>query len=327
MYIKPENERGQDKIILAVTCVMAAVLAVIVISVAAAYRAKEPAAPASSTTVAESTAETTGTPETPEPAETETTAAPVAEATDAYVPFDTTPESSAESDTGAAATDTNAPAESGSSADYDSVILGETEDMGQEYIDKIVFLGDSTTYGLRAYSMLSGGKDTTQVWTPMSGTLTLSYANVVKIVYPETNEEITIAEAVERKKPEYLVITLGVNGVSFMDEASFKKEYSKLIENIKSISPNTKIMLQSIFPVADNYALLDSINNNKIDAANKWVKAIAKECGVKYLDTQSVLRGDDGNLIKSYQNGDGIHLETSGFQAVLTYIRYHGYTD
>ena len=28
--------------------------------------------------------------------------------------------------------------------------LAETEDMGQSYIDEITFLGDSTTYGLRA---------------------------------------------------------------------------------------------------------------------------------------------------------------------------------
>ena len=38
-----------------------------------------------------------------------------------------------------------------------TTVLGETEDAGSEYIDKLVFIGDSTTYGLKAYGMLSGG--------------------------------------------------------------------------------------------------------------------------------------------------------------------------
>lgn len=78
---------------------------------------------------------------------------------------------------------------------YPDTVLAETADAGQAYIDKLVFLGDSTTYGLRAYKMLAGGKDTTQVWTPKTGTLTLSQASFATIVYPETDEELTIADA------------------------------------------------------------------------------------------------------------------------------------
>ena len=131
---------------------------------------------------------------------------------------------------------------------YPDTVLAETADAGQAYIDKLVFLGDSTTYGLRAYKMLAGGKDTTQVWTPKIGTLTLSQASFATIVYPETDEELTIADAVAKKKPEYLVITLGVNGVAFMKEDYFKSEYKKIIDSVQTASPDTKIICQSIFP-------------------------------------------------------------------------------
>jgi lysophospholipase L1-like esterase len=208
---------------------------------------------------------------------------------------------------------------------FDGVQLVETEDMGQDYIDNIIFLGDSTTYGLKAYSVLSGGKDTTQVWTPSSGTLTLSQQSFATIVYPETGNEITIQAAVEVKQPTMMVITLGVNGVSFMDEEYFKSEYTSLVKGIQEKSPNTKIILNSIYPVASNYEYLDSINNEKISAANEWVKAVAKETGVRYLDTQSVLHGDDGFMIYEYSNGDGLHLCADGFKVVLNYIRTHGY--
>lgn len=208
---------------------------------------------------------------------------------------------------------------------YPDTVLAETADAGQAYIDKLVFLGDSTTYGLRAYKMLAGGKDTTQVWTPKIGTLTLSQASFATIVYPETDEELTIADAVAKKKPEYLVITLGVNGVSFMKEDYFKSEYKKIIESVQTASPDTKIICQSIFPVAKTYARLESINNELIDAANKWICEIAAECGVKYLDTNSALRDADGWLPEDYHNGDGMHLQTNSFTIELNNIRTHAW--
>ncbi len=208
---------------------------------------------------------------------------------------------------------------------YPDTVLAETADAGQAYIDKLVFLGDSTTYGLRAYKMLAGGKDTTQVWTPKTGTLTLSQASFATIVYPETDEELTIADAVAKKKPEYLVITLGVNGVAFMKEDYFKSEYKKIIESVQTASPDTKIICQSIFPVAKTYARLESINNELIDAANKWICEIAAECGVKYLDTNSALRDADGWLPEDYHNGDGMHLQTNSFTIELNNIRTHAW--
>lgn len=212
-------------------------------------------------------------------------------------------------------------------AEYPDTVLGVTEDAGQEYIDKLTFLGDSTTYGLIHYKMLKDGRNTKQVWTPASGTLTLSQASFATIVYPETGEEITIVDAVTRSQPEYLVITLGVNGVSFMDEDYFKSEYKKLVESVQTASPDTKIICQSIFPVARSYELLDSINNDKIDTANKWICEVAADCGVKYLDTNSVLRDSEGWLPEEYHNGDGMHLATNSFTLELNNLRTHAWID
>ena len=120
-----------------------------------------------------------------------------------------------------------------------SVRLGETEDAGRDYLDKLIFLGDSTTFGIGVYY----GKGYTelcppsQIWTPASGTLTLSYYNVATVVYPETGEEIPIADAVARAKPEYMVLTLGVNVISFMDEEWFINDYTSLVNIIKEASP------------------------------------------------------------------------------------------
>ena len=206
-----------------------------------------------------------------------------------------------------------------------SVVLGETEDAGQEYIDKLTFLGDSTTYGLKYYEVLSGGKNTTQVWTPASGTLTLYNYATATIVFPEDGQEISIVDAVTRKQPEYLVITLGVNGVAEMDEDWFKQDYTALVQSIQAASPNTKIICNSIYPVENDYEYINSINNTNIPQANEWIKAVAEATGCKYADSASVLKAEDGSLREDYGNGDGIHLNADGFNAVLQYLRTHAY--
>ncbi len=210
-----------------------------------------------------------------------------------------------------------------------SVTLGQTADMGQEYIDSMIFLGDSTTYHMINRAVLTGGKQTKQVWSGALGTLTLD-GNIHKttIVYPVTDTEMTVADAAAQEKPKYMVITLGVNGVSFCTETQFKAYYGKLIGAIKAASPETKIILQSIFPVTEGYdAGGHGITNAKIDTANGWVKQIAAEHGCKYLDTASILKNSNGAMIALYDSGDGIHMTAEAYKAVLQYIRTHGYTE
>ena len=214
------------------------------------------------------------------------------------------------------------------SKNYDNkltAMLSETDDMGQEYLDKIIFIGDSTTYGLLAYGVLSGGKNTTQVWVPENHTFSLFNQGNILIHYPDTGENITIERAISLKKPEYIIITLGVNGVASMSEANFKRDYKALISRILDVKPDIKIMLNSIYPVARNYARLDTINNTKIALANTWVYAIAEELGLKYLGTDTALKDKEGWLYDTYQNGDGMHLSLDALKAILNYIRTHGY--
>ena len=168
-------------------------------------------------------------------------------------------------------------------------------------------------------------EDTLEVEIPSSGTLTLSYQGFAAIVYPDEGTEITIREAVEKKKPTMMIITLGVNGVSFMDRDSFISEYTDLVTDIMELSPDTKVIIQSIFPVAKNYESLKSINNEKITTANTWLLEVAENTGARYLNTISVLMGSDGWLIDAYQNGDGLHLNGDGFRVVLDYQRTHGW--
>lgn len=214
--------------------------------------------------------------------------------------------------------------------------LRPTKDYGQEYIDNIVFLGESTTYGLWRYGLLSGGTDTNQVWTGAmtsgdktvsSGTLSLSPSIAhSKIYYPDTGSALSISEAVATKKPEYLVITLGLNnGASYYSENEFKHCYRLLLDSVNASSKNTKIILQSLFPVS-KACQINAYTPARIDECNSWIYEISEEYNIKYLNTAEVLKNDEGYLKAEYDNGgDGIHLNKDGLNAVIEYIRTHGY--
>ena len=198
--------------------------------------------------------------------------------------------------------------------------LAETEDMGQEYVDKFVFLGDSTTYGLGYYDVV----DVNQVWTPVSGTLTLNLWSTATIDNHD-GTEISIKDALTAKQPEYIMITLGVNGISFMDEQYFITEYTNLVLAVKETSPNTKIILNSIYPVSASYPSENGITNEKIDTANIWVERIASSTGVKFLDSESVIKDSNGAMPDSLSNDKALHLNADGCKLVINYLRTHGY--
>ena len=204
-----------------------------------------------------------------------------------------------------------------------SVVLPFSGDMGISYQDSLCFLGDSLTAHLISRGVLSGGKNTHQVLATEMGMLNLnSEITSACVILPDDGRRMTAAEAVGIKKPSVLIVTLGTDwGVSYLDKEDFKYCYSKLINALKSASPDTRILLQSIFPVTEDCKVLD---NQKIDRANGWVKEIAYEQGLKYLDTQEILKDAKGNLRQELCNSDdGIHLNTQAYVEILAYIRSH----
>ena len=199
--------------------------------------------------------------------------------------------------------------------------LEETEDMGDEYWSSITFLGDSTTHGLE----VAGFVEKRQVWLPDNKTLTLGRHNIDKIVDPETGEEMFLRDIAALRKPELMVITLGVNGISFLTENGFKAEYTDLLETIMEASPDTKIIINTIYPIANSWKYQQDINNNKIDAANGWLLSIAETVGVRYMCSNTVLKNEYGILAENAHGGDGLHLNSASFEKVVKYIRTHGY--
>ncbi len=208
--------------------------------------------------------------------------------------------------------------------DYSSPALLEiTDNAGQGYIDSLDILCDSPMYWLRLYEMLDGGYHTTQIITGPEGTMTLANQSFYEVVDLTDNTELPIRDVIAKRQPENLMITVGINGISFMEKELFISEYTSLVTDLQELSPNSTIILQSILPITPIYQYYGVITNELITEANSWILDIAEDTGCYYLDTHSAIITDDGHAVDEWMMNDGLHLNREGLEVVLEYWATH----
>ncbi len=193
--------------------------------------------------------------------------------------------------------------------------------------DRLLFLGESTTAHLRSRGVLSGGTSTTQVLANESGTLMLNSRLLsVRIIEPISRQSMTIQEAIAVRKPEILVLSFGLNGINgFSDRPErYTALYASLIGTVKQVSPQTVVVLQTVYPVSQNpvvwkYDRSPDTVNREIAKLNAMLPALAERTGAILIDTATVLPDKNGFLRADYTT-DGIHLTRSGYLAVLDFL-------
>lgn len=200
--------------------------------------------------------------------------------------------------------------------------IGKSKDAGQEYIDSLTFLCDSTLIGLRDYGLLSGGTETKQVWGSAAGNIPVSELGTCTIVYPNDGSQISPANAAMITKPSILVISLGLDGLTDADEDIFINSYCGLIQQIQAASPNTKIICCSLTYVTDSYSGAAGLNSTVISEANRWLEEVCIRSGVYYCNiADAVCTGNI--LLNSYASSNGKALNSAGMEKVLEYLRTH----
>jgi lysophospholipase L1-like esterase len=205
-----------------------------------------------------------------------------------------------------------------------SAALPKSADAGEAYIDRITFLSDATTLGIKTNGLLKDRTETTKVISTSDGTLSL--VGISSAVVSWGGESVPITDAIKAAKPDILVITLGESGAAIMGQSYFTSEYTNLIKSIKEACPDTIIICNSILPVSQSYASANSMNADTIRQANNWIQQLASDNGCKYADSYSALAGEDGFLPSNYDSGDGLRPNSNGLNAMLTYLRTHAVT-
>lgn len=189
----------------------------------------------------------------------------------------------------------------------------------------VYFFGESTTAHLvRSGGILDTDEYRARVLRDESGTRYLDMRILSSpVIYK--GEKIAFIDAVERAQPRVLVLSFGLNGLSrwSRDPEAFLRNYRALIDGIFARSPNTKIILQSVYPVGENNCFSAPVSklNAQIQALNAHIASLSQEYeNVVYINTAALLSDASGALLSGYDIGDGIHLTNEAYRIILSHL-------
>lgn len=121
--------------------------------------------------------------------------------------------------------------------------------------------------------------------------------------------------------PSHIVMLIGTNDIAKgIENDTIVENISKSIDLVKEKCPNTKIILQSVYPV--NYSMSDASRsmvggrkNSTINNLNIHLRELCVEKNVVWVDLTATLSDGQGNFKEEYTY-DGLHPNAVGFDAV-----------
>ena len=202
---------------------------------------------------------------------------------------------------------------------------------GTSFIDRLVFFGESTTTHLRVRSTLRPE----QVWANASGTARLDSTLASRPILDANGLSITPIEAAKKDLPDYIVLSFGLNGIMDFsrDPSDYLSKYQKLISAFSSASPNTKFLIQSIYPVAReelqtawHFSASPEEINRKISQLNLHLQDFCKTLSHSdFVDTSCNLTDENG-FLRAELTTDGIHLNEQAYRIILNCLIEYGKT-
>lgn len=125
--------------------------------------------------------------------------------------------------------------------------------------------------------------------------------------------------------PKNIVLLIGTNDIGMgRKNEDIAKEIKGILEQIRSKSAETNVILEAVYPVNKNLSIesrqmVGIRSNGKIQGLNTLLKSLADDFGCIWLDLTDVLSDENGNLHKAYCY-DGLHLNANGFKTVAEHI-------
>ena len=102
------------------------------------------------------------------------------------------------------------------------------------------------------------------------------------------------------------------------------KNIESIIQRIQEALPDCSIFIQSVYPVnpirkPTFFNKTGSRNNAAVDELNALLQNLCNQCDCVYIDVNSSLKDQDGNLKNDY-SVDGLHLTTEGYLRAASII-------
>ena len=127
---------------------------------------------------------------------------------------------------------------------------------------------------------------------------------------------------IEQYNPDKLFLMIGTNDIGDgTSKEDIIKNIDEIISMIKEKEPDTKIYLETIYPVNLDKRKQDKRRNNKIISdINKELEKYCKDNDVVFIDIYSHLVDENDNL-KSEYTEDGLHVNDFGYEVITTILK------
>ena len=197
---------------------------------------------------------------------------------------------------------------------FDSVLsLNEVDD---EYMSNVIYAGDSVALYYTINKI-----NRSAVWHQIS--INPYTAQSCKVWVNSVKEYDSFVSLFKEKQPEVVIMTMGTNGVSTMDKDYFIEQYEIFLKSLIEVSPNMRLIVQSIPPVPierdiDGKAL----NNQKINEYNYYIAEMCDRLGLEFLFSANSMKDNEGGCKESYCTVD-LHPSKLGNDALYEYAKKH----
>jgi len=116
-------------------------------------------------------------------------------------------------------------------------------------------------------------------------------------------------DIVKMARPAHIFLLIGINDFgSSKPIAKAQEQYAAVVKKLIADNPQAKLHLQSILPTNGRYAF----HKPTINAMNEFIKRLAAENGVDYIDLYSQVADAQG-LLRQDITRDGLHLMPNGY--------------
>lgn len=127
-------------------------------------------------------------------------------------------------------------------------------------------------------------------------------------------------------RPAHVFINIGTNDLNDPDyrQEELIQRYTQILQNIQEHLPKAKLYLLAYYPVNTVVgsripymkAVMAHRTNARIQAANDAVRTLAEEFGADFLDLNSPLYDEHGELKAEYTI-EGMHMYADGYKPIL----------
>lgn len=120
------------------------------------------------------------------------------------------------------------------------------------------------------------------------------------------------------KSTKAVVIAIGVNDLARRDNDRIIHNYEEILDYMPK---KAKVLVSAILPIDERVQSKKSYNE-RISKLNSSLKKLAENYeNIVFVDSSNSLKGDDDNLKTEFHSGDGVHLNTAGYEIWISQLR------